>query len=322
MKAVYIEQTGSPHALRFGDRAMPELAQGEVLVKIAVSGVNFTDLNARCGINKIPLPAILGSEAAGTVERLGEGATGFQAGDRVAYCMVRGSYAEYQAVPAKMLVRIPPGADFREAAAAMLQGMTAHYLTHSTFPLKKGHIALIHAAAGGTGGLLVQIAAMLGARVIGTVGSPAKAELAREAGASDTILYDQQDWVAEVKRLTGGAGVDVVYDSVGQATYLKGFDCLKPRGMMVHFGVASGPIEPLDTRTLTAKGSVYLARPTLATHIANPDELAWRSGDIFRWIAEGKLKLRIDCDYPLAETAQAHRDLEARKSTGKLLLTV
>ena len=219
-----------------------------------------------------------------------------------------------------MLVRIPQGVDFRTAAAAMLQGMTAHYLTHSTFPLKKGHTALVHAAAGGTGRLLVQMAAMLGARVIGTVGTQAKADLAREAGASEAILYDQQDWVAEVKRLTGGAGVDVVYDSVGQATYLKGFDCLKPRGMMVHFGFASGPIEPLDTRTLTAKGSVFLARPRWPPTLPIPRSWPWRSGDVFRWIAEGKLKLRIDRDYPLAEAAQAHRDLEARKSTGKLLL--
>ncbi len=322
MKAVYIEQTGTPDVLRFGERPAPEPAEGEVLVKLAVSGVNFTDLNARSGVNKIPMPAILGSEGAGTVERVGEGVSGFQPGDRVAYCMVRGSYAELHAVPAKMLVRTPAGVDDRQAAAAMLQGMTAHYLTHSTFPLRAGHTALVHAAAGGTGRLLVQVATMLGARVIGTVGTSAKAELARAAGASETILYDQQDWVAEVKRLTGGAGVDVVYDSVGHATYLKGFDCLKPRGMMVHFGVASGPIEPFDTRTLTAKGSVFLARPTLATHVSQPDELAWRAGDIFRWIAEGKLKLRIDREYPLAEAAQAHRDLEGRKSTGKLLLAV
>jgi NADPH2:quinone reductase len=236
--------------------------------------------------------------------------------------MVRGSYAEYAAVPAKMLVRIPEGVGLGTAAAAMLQGMTAHYLTHSTFPIQKGQTALVHAAAGGTGRLLVQIAAMLGARVIGTVGTPAKAALAREAGASDAILYDQQDWVAEVKRLTGGAGVDVVYDSVGQATYLKGFECLKPRGMMVHFGVSSGPIEPFDTRMLTAKGSIFLARPTLNSHISNPDELARRSADVFRWIGEGRLQLRIDREYPLAEAAQSHRDMEARKTTGKLILRV
>ena len=274
MKAVYIEQTGGPEVMRFGERAIPEPGRDDVLVKLAFSGVNFTDLNARSGVNKIPLPAVLGSEGAGTVERVGEGVAEFKRGDRVAYCMVRGSYAEYAAVPAKMLVPIPAGVELATAAAAMLQGMTAHYLTHSTFPLKKGHTALVHAAAGGTGRLIVQMAAMLGARVIATVGTPAKAELARQAGAADAILYDEQDWVAEVKRLTGGAGVDVVYDSVGRATYLKGFDCLKPRGMMVHFGVASGPIEPFDTRTLTAKGSVFLARPGLASHLADPKELA------------------------------------------------
>lgn len=320
MKAVYIEQTGGPEVLRFGDRPVPEPGHGEVLVKLAYSGVNFTDLNARSGINKIPLPAVLGSEGAGTVERVGEGVTGFKPGDRVAYCMARGSYAEHQAVPAKLLVALPTGVDFPTAAAAMLQGMTAHYLTHSTFPLKPGQIALVHAAAGGTGRLVVQMAAMLGARVIATVGTPAKAELARQAGASDAILYDQQDWVAEVKRLTGGAGVDVVYDSVGRATYLKGFDCLKPRGVMVHFGVASGPIEPTDTRVLTARGSLFLTRPTLASHIADPKELAWRAGDLFRWIGAGKVTLRIDREYPLTDTAQSHRDMEARQTTGKLLL--
>jgi NADPH:quinone reductase len=281
--------------------------------------MNFTDLNLRSGINKTPFPAVMGSEGAGTVEQASDG-TGFQAGERVAWCMVRGSYAEYAAVPARMLVRIPEGISFSQAAAAMLQGMTAHYLTHSTFPLKAGHTALVHAAAGGTGRLLVQVAAMLGARVIGTVGTAAKGDLARSAGASDAILYDDEDWVAEVKRLTGGEGVDVVYDSVGRATFLKGFDCLKPRGMMVHYGVSSGPIEPFDTRTLTAKGSIFLARPTLNTHISQPKELAWRAGDVFRWIEEGKLELRIDREYPLADAAQAHHDMEARKTTGKLLL--
>jgi NADPH2:quinone reductase len=202
----------------------------------------------------------------------------------------------------------------------MLQGMTAHYLTHSTFSLGPPHTALIHAAAGGTGRLLVQMAVMLGARVIATVGTAEKAALARQAGASDAILYDQQDWVAEVKRLTGGAGVDVIYDSVGRATFLKGFDCLKPRGMMVHFGVSSGPVEPFDTRTLAAKGSILLARPTLNSYIAEPDELAWRSRDVFHWLREGKLTLRIDRKYPLADAEQAHRDLEARQTTGKLIL--
>ena len=320
MKAIYIEQTGGPEVMRLGDRPVPELQKDEVLVKVAVSGVNFTDLNQRSGINKIPVPAVLGSEGAGTVER--SNSSSLKPGERVSWCMVRGSYAEFASVPARMLVRIPDGIDFRTAAAAMLQGMTAHYLSHSTFPLKTGHTALIHAAAGGTGRLLVQVAAMLGARAIGTVGTPAKAELAREAGASEAILYDEQDWVAEVKKLTGGAGVDVVYDSVGQATFLKGLDCLKPRGMMVHFGVSSGQIEPFDTRGLTTRGSLFLARPGLNTHISDSKELAWRSSDVFRWIAEGKLKLRIDREYPLAEAAQAHRDLEGRQTSGKVLLKI
>jgi len=320
VKAVWIEQTGGTEVLQFGDRPIPEPGAGEVLVKLAVAGVNYTDISQRGGSNKIPLPAVLGSEGAGIVERLGTGVVNFKPGDRVAYAMVRGSYAEYAAVPAKMLVKISEGIDFRTAAAAMLQGMTAHYLSHSTFPLKKGHTALIHAAAGGTGRLLVQMAAMLGARAIGTVGTEAKAQLAREAGASDAILYSEQDWVEEVKRLTGGAGVDVVYDSVGQATFTKGLDCLKMRGMMVHFGQSSGPVPPFDTRVLSAKGSLYLARPTLASHIANPDELAWRAGDLFRWIAEGTIKLRIEREYALADAAQAHRELEGRKTSGKLLL--
>ena len=322
MKAIYIEQTGGPEVLRFGDRPLAEPGPGEALVKLEYSGVNFTDVNQRSGVNKIPLPSVLGAEGAGVIERVGAGAGDFRPGDRVAWVMVRGSYAQYAAVPVKMLARVPATADFRTAAAAMLQGMTAHYLTHSTFPLKSGHTALVHAAAGGTGRLLVQIATMLGARVIGTAGTPEKAELARQAGASDVILYEQQDWVSEVKRLTGGAGVDVVYDSVGKATFLKGLDCLKPRGMMVHFGVSSGQIEPFDTRNLTQKGSLFLARPTLNTHLSSPEELAWRAADIFRWIAEGKLHLRIDREYPLAEAAQAHRDLEGRKTSGKILLRI
>lgn len=310
MKAVYIEETGGPEVLQYGDRPTPEPGAGEVLVKLAASGVNFTDISQRRGSVKIPLPAILGSEGAGTLEN----------GERVAYAMARGSYAEYAAVPLKLLVKIPDGIDFRTAAAVMLQGMTAHYLTHSTFPLKKNHVALVHAAAGGTGRLIVQMATMLGARAIATVGSEAKAQIAREAGASDTILYDRANWVEEVKRLTDGAGVDVVYDSVGQPTFMQGLDCLKSRGMMVHFGQAGGPVPPFDTRILSAKGSLYLARPTLASHIAAPAELAWRSGDLFRWIAEGKIRLRVDREYPLEQAATAHRELEGRATSGKIVL--
>lgn len=322
MKAVRIEQPGGPEVLRHGDQPVPEPGAGEALVKVAVAGVNYTDISQRSGSNKIPLPDVLGSEGAGTIERLGAGVDNFKPGDRVAWAMVRGSYAEYAAVPVKMLVKIPGGTDFRTAAAAMLQGMTAHYLSHSTFPLKKGHTALIHAAAGGTGRLLVQMAAMLGARVIATAGTESKLALAREAGAAEGVLYSREDWVEEVKRLTGSEGVDVVYDSVGQATFTKGLDCLKMRGMIVHFGQSSGPVPPFDTRVLSAKGSLFLARPTLASHIVKPEELAWRAGDLFRWIADGTITLRIDREYPLADAAQAHRDLEGRKTAGKLLLLI
>ena len=321
MKAVYIEQTGGVEALTYGDQPKPKPGAGEVLVKVAFSGVNFIDTYHRTGLYKLPMPAIIGSEASGTVEQVGEGVTGFKPGDHVAYAMARGSYAEYQAVPARFLVHVPEGVDMRDAAAVMLQGMTAHYLSHSTFPLKKGHTCLIHAAAGGTGRLLVQMAVMAGARVIATAGTAAKADLARQAGASDVILYDQQDWAAEVKALTGGAGVDVIYDSVGQATFMKGLDCLKPLGMMVSFGQSSGPVAPFDILLLSAKGSLFVTRPTLATYTSEA-AIARSTADIFRWIAEGKLKLRIDTVYKLSDAAQAHMDLEGRRSSGKLLLEI
>jgi len=320
MKAVFIEQTGGIDAMRYGDFPTPQPGPGEVLVKIAYSGVNFIDTYHRSGLYKLPLPAVIGSEASGIVEKLGEGVTGFKPGDRVAYTLARGSYAQYHAVPAAQLVKIPEGVDDATAAASMLQGCTAHYLTHSTFPLKKGQTALVHAAAGGTGRLIVQMAAMIGARVIATVGSEAKAKLTLGDGSSDAILYSTQDFVAETKRLTDGKGVDVVYDGVGQATLLKGFDCLKPRGMMVAFGNASGPAAPVDLLLLSQKGSLYVTRPTLFTYIASREDLEWRSSDMFRWIGEGKLKINIDKVYPLSEAAQAHRDLEGRKTTGKLLL--
>jgi NADPH2:quinone reductase len=322
MKAVYFEQSGRPEVLVFGERPMPEPAAGEVLVKITAAGINFADINVRSGLNKVPLPAIPGMEAAGTIEKIGEGVTDFAPGDRVGYVMVRGSYAEYAAVPAKMLARLPESTSFETAAAAMLQGFTAHYLTQTTYPLKPGITALIHAGAGGTGRLLVQLASQAGARVIATVGSQAKATIAHEAGADETLLYEQQDWVAEVKRITGGEGVDVVYDAVGKTTFLKGLDCLKPRGMMIHFGVSSGQIEPLNTRALTERGSLYLTRPTLLTHVSSPEEIAWRAGDVFRWIGEGKLRLRLEHEYPLAKATQAHRDIEGRTSAGKIILRV
>jgi len=284
--------------------------------------VNFIDTYHRSGLYKLPLPAVIGSEGSGTVEKLGEGVAGFKPGERVAYTIARGSYAEFHAVPAVQLVKIPDSVDDATAAACMLQGCTAHYLTHSTFALKKGHTALVHAAAGGTGRLIVQMAATIGARVIATVGSEAKAELTLGDGASEAILYNSQDFVAEVKRLTGGKGLEVVYDGVGQATLLKGFDCLKPRGMMVAFGNASGPAAHVDLLMLSQKGSLYVTRPTLFTYIASREDLEWRSSDLFRWIGEGKLKINIDKIYPLADAAQAHGDLEGRKTTGKLLLKI
>lgn len=322
MKAVFVEQTGGIDALKYGDFPTPQPGPGEVLVKIAYSGVNFIDTYHRSGLYKLPLPAVIGSEGSGKVEKLGEGVTGFKPGDRVAYTIARGSYAEYHAVPAVQLVKVPDSVDDATAASSMLQGCTAHYLTHSTFPLKKGQTILVHAAAGGTGRLIVQMATTIGARVIACVGTEAKAKLTLSDGASDAILYNQQDFVAEVKRLTGGKGVEVVYDGVGQATLLKGFDCLMPRGMMVAFGNASGPAAPVDLLMLSQKGSLYVTRPTLFTYIATREELEWRSSDLFRWIGEGKLKINIDKIYPLAEAAQAHRDLEGRKTTGKLILKV
>ncbi len=322
MKAVFVEQTGGIDALKYGDFPTPQPGPGEVLVKIAYSGVNFIDTYHRSGLYKLPLPAVIGSEASGKVEKLGEGVTGFRPGDRVAYTLARGSYAEFQSVPAVQLVKIPDNVDDTTAAACMLQGCTAHYLTHSTFVLKKGQTALVHAAAGGTGRLIVQMAAMIGARAIATVGSEAKAKLTLSDGASDAILYNSQDFVAEVKRLTGGQGVEVVYDGVGQATFLKGFDCLKPRGMMVVFGNASGPVAPFDPLLLSQKGSLYVTRPTLFTYMASREDLEWRTSDLFRWIGEGKVKINIDKIYPLAEAGQAQRDIEGRKTTGKLLLKV
>ncbi|MGD1092736.1 MAG: quinone oxidoreductase [Bryobacteraceae bacterium] len=322
MKAVYIEQTGSPDILKYGDQPKPELAPGNVLIKVAAAGVNFIDTYHRTGLYKIPLPGVLGTEGAGVIEAVGDGVQGYQVGDRVAWTTARGSYAEYALVPVNYLLKIPHDVELRDAAAVMLQGMTAHYLTHSTFPLKPGQTALIHATAGGTGRLVVQMAKIAGARVIGTAGSAAKVEVARQTGADEVIDYTQQDFVAEVKRLTGGAGVDVVYDSVGQSTFMKSLDCLRPRGMMVSFGNASGAVPPIEPLLLAQKGSLFLTRPTLAHYIALREELEWRASDIFRWIEEKKLVLLVGHEYKLADAAQAHRDLEGRATTGKLVLLV
>jgi NADPH2:quinone reductase len=292
-----------------------------VLVKIAAAGVNFIDIYFRSGLYKADLPMGLGMEGAGVVESVGEGVDTFEPGDRVAYAMTRGSYAEYAVVPAATVVKIPEAIDFSSAAAAMLQGMTAHYLTHSTFPLQPEQTCLIHAAAGGVGLLLVQMAKMRGARVIGTTSTAAKAKKAREAGADEMILYTEQDFTAEVRRLTGGEGVHVVYDSVGAATFHGSIDCLRPRGMMVTFGNASGPVPAIEPLLLSQKGSLFLTRPTLANYNLTRADLEWRAGDVLGWTASGALKLHIEKTYPLADAAQAQIDLASRKTTGKLLLT-
>ncbi len=320
MKAVFIQKHGSADVLEYGERPMPVPGPADALVRLAACGVNFIDIYHRGGLYKIDLPFTLGVEGAGTVEHVGSGVTDLAPGDRVAWAMEPGAYATHAKVAAWRLVKIPPQTSFESAAAAMLQGMTAHYLVHSTFPLAARHTALIHAAAGGTGLLLVQMAKRLGARVIGTAGTEAKAALAREAGADEVILYSQTDFAAETRRLTSGAGVDVVYDSVGKTTFEGSLNSLKPRGMMVSFGNASGAVPDFPPLLLAQKGSLFLTRPNLAHYATTREEIAWRAGDVLGWIGEGSLKLRIDKSYPLSEAAQAHRDLESRATAGKLIL--
>ena len=320
MKAIQIHETGGPEVLKLADLAIPAPGPGQVLVRVEATGVNFIEIYFRKGVYKAALPLTPGSEAAGTVEELGPGVTGFAAGDAVASVSVLGSYAEYALVPAASLVKVPEGLSMEQAAAAMLQGMTAHYLSHSTFALKAGDTALVHAGAGGVGLLLTQMAARLGTRVITTVSTAAKAGLSREAGASDVILYTEQDFAAEVKRLTGGKGVDVVYDSVGKTTFEGSLNCLRPRGLLALFGASSGPVPPFDLIQLSGKGSLYITRPTLWHYLASREELEGRAGDVLGWAAKGELKLRTEYVYPLAEAAQAQIDLEARKTTGKILL--
>jgi len=299
---------------------VPEPKANEAVVKLAASGVNFIDVYFREGRYKSALPFVLGQEGAGVVTAVGADVKSVKTGDRVAWTGLQGSYAEYAAVVADRLVLIPKGVSDQQAAAAMLQGMTAHYLSHDTYPLKRGQTALVHAAAGGVGLLLTQMAHNIGARVIATVSTDEKAKLASEAGADEIILYTQADFEAETKRLTGGKGVDVVYDSVGKTTFDKGLNILRPRGMMVLFGGSSGAVPPVDLIVLSQKGSLYVTRPTLFAYIASRDELVERSGAVFGMMAMGKLKLRIEHTYPLAEAQRAHRDLEGRKTTGKLLL--
>lgn len=299
---------------------VPQPKANEAVVKLAASGVNFIDVYFREGRYKAVPPFVLGQEGAGVVNSVGSEVKSVKNGDRVAWTGVMGSYAEYAAVPADRLVTIPDGVTDQQAAATMLQGMTAHYLSHDTYPLKRGETALVHAAAGGVGMLLVQMAHNIGARVIATVSTEEKAKLAREAGADEIILYTQSDFEAETKRMTGGKGVDVVYDSVGKTTFEKGLNILRPRGMMVLFGGSSGAVPPFDLIALSQKGSLYVTRPTLVNYIATREELAARSGAVFGMIAAGKLKLRVEHTYPLAEAQRAHRELEGRKTTGKLLL--
>jgi NADPH2:quinone reductase len=320
MKLIQVQKHGGPEELQLADAPTPRPVAGQAVVHVAATGVNFIDVYFRTGLYKADLPLTPGSEAAGTVESVGEGVMNVKPGDRVAWAMVRGSYAQYAAAPAAMLVKLPDSVSFETGAAAMLQGMTAHYLTHSTFALKKGDTALVHAAAGGAGGLIVQMAKMLGATVIGTAGSDEKAAIAKQAGADEVIVYTRQDFVAETKRITGGRGVDVIYDSVGKTTFLPGLDVIRPRGTMVLFGQSSGAVAAFDPGILNGKGSLYLTRPSLAHYASDRQELEWRSGDVLNWVAEGKLKLRIDRTYPLAQAADAHRDLEGRKTAGKLIL--
>lgn len=320
MKIIHVKEPGGPEKMELAEVATPQPGPGQALVRLGAIGVNFIDVYFRMGRYKADLPMVLGNEGAGTVESTGAGVTEVAPGDRVAWSMQRGSYADYAVVPGAMLVKIPPHVSFETAAAAMLQGMTAHYLTHSTFALKRGDTCLVHAAAGGAGGLVVQMAKMLGARVFGTVSTEEKARIAREAGADETILYTEQDFETEVKRLTGGRGVDVVYDSVGQTTFAKSLDSLRPRGMLALFGQSSGPVPPFDPNILNGKGSLFLTRPSLAHYLLSREELLWRAGDVLQWIESGKLRLRIERTYPLAEAAAAHRDLESRRTAGKLLL--
>jgi len=320
VKAVQVAAPGGPDVLQCVDVPQPTPGPGQALVKIDAAGVNFIDTYQRSGHYRVATPFILGQEAGGTVAAVGAGVSGLKVGHRVAYSSVLGAYAEYAAVPADRLVVLPNGVSTKQAAAAMLQGMTAHYLATTTYPLKTGDACLVHAAAGGVGLLLCQVAKLRGARVIGTVSTEEKAELAREAGADEVILYMQQDFEVEVKRLTEGAGLQVVYDSVGQTTFTKGLNCLAPRGMMVLYGQSSGPVGPFDPQVLNQKGTLFLTRPTVAHYIASREELVTRAEEVLDWVREEKLRVRIAAELPLAQAGEAHRLLEGRRTSGKVLL--
>ncbi len=320
MRAIRVHELGGPEVMRLEIIDDPQPGEGEAVVQVEAIGLNFIEVYFRKGLYKSPLPFTPGSEAAGTVVAVGAGVLSVKVGDRVASQGLVGAYADLAVAKADRLVHLPDALSARDGAAAMLQGMTAHYLVTSVFALKGGDRCLVHAAAGGVGLLLCQMARRLGAHVIGTVSTPEKAILARDAGADETILYTSEDFVAEVRRITGGAGVQVVYDSVGATTFLGSLDCLAPRGLLALFGQSSGQVAPLDPNVLNQKGSLFLTRPTLAHYVATRDELAWRAGDVFSWILDGSLKLRIDREVPLAHVGEAHRALEGRRTTGKVLI--
>ncbi|HTR82795.1 MAG TPA: quinone oxidoreductase [Bacteroidota bacterium] len=320
MKAICIHGLGGPEVLHYEDVAVPQPGPGEARVKMEAVGVNFIDVYFRKGLYNGSLPMVLGQEGAGVVDAVGTGVREVRVGDRVAFAPWKDSYAEFVSIPASRLVPVPDNVNTQQAAAAILQGLTAHYLSHSTYPIQKGDTVLVHAAAGGTGALLVQIAKMKGAHVIGTVSNDIKEREARSLGADDVIVYTQVDFAEEVKRITSGKGVKVVYDSVGIDTFEKSLSSLKPRGYMVLFGQSSGRVQPFDPQVLNAKGSLFLTRPTLAHYVATREELLHRSKDLFDWIGEGKLKIRIGRKFPLAQAAEAHNYLEGRKALGKLLL--
>jgi NADPH2:quinone reductase len=320
MKAIRVHHFGDANALQFDEVPTPEPKTGEIRIKLAASGLNFIDIYHRSGAYPLQTPFTPGMEGAGTVDAVGPDVAELQPGARVAYPLTLGAYAEYAVVPADRVVNVPTSIDLNTAAAVMLQGLTAHYYSTSTFPLQPGDKALVHAAAGGVGLLLVQMAKLRGAWVVGTVSTEEKAQLAREAGADEVILYTAQDFETEVKRLTGGRGVDVVYDSVGKTTFDKGLNCLRPRGYMVLCGQASGAVPPMDPQILNQKGALFLTRPTLGPYIATRAELLQRAADIFGWIEAGKLKVRIDRTFPLAQAAAAQTYMEDRRTKGKVLL--
>ena len=319
MRAVVIHDVGGPEVLSYESVPVPQPGEGQVRVKIEAAGLNFLDIYQRSGRSRLRLPTVLGVEAAGTVDAVGPQVSDLEPGARVAYAMRLGAYAEYAIVPADRLVPVPDGIESQQAAALLLQGMTAHYLTHSTYPIRPGDTAVVHAAAGGVGLLLVQLIKRRGGWVAGTASTEEKAQLARQAGADEMIVYTETDFAEQVKRLTGGRGVHVVYDSVGKTTFDHSLSCLRPRGCLVLFGQSSGPVPAVEIDALT-QGSLFLTRPGLLHHIADRQELLGRAGDLFGWLAAGDLHLTLDRTFPLAEAAAAHQYIEARRTKGKVLL--